>query len=277
MHSKKLETLLKSLLKTRSSDLNSISDVFWQRVSELTSMLKSAYEATINMQKVGYGMSDLFISWLRIGKNLERLQNQENYFNLATKLREKMDEREPSLFRNSLMVCSIYLDPRIMFKLNSSQKSLATASLMKVFDRISEMKQTEHRNDVANDTLDEIQGEFLSRIDEFPNNSRIPLMQQFEMYERVRASDIRAPVMTFWQANKDTYPLLYQLAEVLHAVPSNQCGTERSFSSFSYVRSSHRMSMSPKNLSNLLMIRLNKDIFQQQKEIQINKILDSKN
>lgn len=190
-------------------------------------------------------------------------------FNLATKLQEKMAERAPRLFDNSIMVCCVYLDPRIMKKLAPTQNSFAQSSLIKIFDRLKEMKQTECR--VVNDTLDEIQSEFINQ--DFPAVSRVPLLQEMEKYERVPAYDIRANVMKFWQENKNTYPLLHQLAEILHAIPSNQCGTERSFSSFSYLRSRYRMSMSAENLSNILMVRLNKEIFYELKKKRIQQII----
>lgn len=48
------------------------NDVFWSDIDEIIAVLQSGYDLTINMQKVGYGLSDFYIGWLRVKKNLER-------------------------------------------------------------------------------------------------------------------------------------------------------------------------------------------------------------
>lgn len=251
-------------------------ETFWKQVDEIVTTLKAPYEATINMQAVGYSMSDFYITWLRVQKNLERVTNQNPQFDLAPKLLEKMAERAPPLFENPLMVAAVYLDPRIMVKLDITQKAFAQTSLIEFHDRITQMINIERSKKNPNDTLDEIQGECMDQAEDFPTNSRIPLMQQFEAYERTKPYDIKAPLMEFWEKNKAVYPLLHQIAEIVHAVPSNQTGTERSLSSFSYIRSCHRTTMSSTTLSNILMVRLNKEIFRQQRQDHVNSILYSK-
>lgn len=67
----------------------------------------------------------------------------------------------------------------------------------------------------VNDTLDEIRAEYASQ-----QNIRKPMA----------AYNIHKPIMIFWIENSQKYPLLRPLADILHAVPSNQCCTERGFS-----------------------------------------------
>lgn len=48
------------------------TEAFWNEVDEIIDVLQSDYDFTINMQKIGYGLSDFYIGWLRVKKNLER-------------------------------------------------------------------------------------------------------------------------------------------------------------------------------------------------------------
>lgn len=139
-----------------------VDDEFWDHLKEIESVLRSPYNATIEMQRIGYGLSDFYISWIRITMNLRRIENAGPKFDLAAKLREKMDRRAPSLFKTPLMMCAVYLDPRISFKLTDEQKSTSAMDLIKIHERIT---QAEHSNEEnrANDTLDEIQAEYRSQ------------------------------------------------------------------------------------------------------------------
>lgn len=56
------------------------TDAFWDELDEIIAVLQSSYDFTINMQKIGYGLSDFYIGWLRVKKNLERFLNGEYHF-----------------------------------------------------------------------------------------------------------------------------------------------------------------------------------------------------
>lgn len=192
-------------------------------------------------------------------------------FNLAKNLLTAMDRRAPCLFRSPLFLCSVYLDPRIMFTLTSDQKLTAAMDLIKRHERIIETN-TKTTNCEVNDTLDEIQLEY-QHNEQQSNSDR--LVQVMTQYESEKPYNIKEPVMKFWQENEGEYRLLRSLANIIHAVPSNQCCTERAFSSLSYIRNKYRMSLSPQNLSNVLMIRLNKDVFYSLREERVGQILGS--
>lgn len=190
-------------------------------------------------------------------------------FDLAKNLLKAMDRRASTLFKSPLFLCSVYLDPRIMFTLSVDQKLEAAMDLLKIHDRIMNGKDESHQ---VNDTLDEIQQEFNQNEQQNNSNRLLDILTQ---YENEKPYNIKEPVMKFWQENESKYRLLRPLADVIHAVPSNQCCTERGFSSLSYVRSKYRMSLSPQNLSNVLMVRLNKDVFYSLRKEGVDKIINS--
>lgn len=250
-----------------------VDDVFWNEVEEIVSVLQSSYNFTIEMQRIGYGLSDFYIGWLRVKRNLQRFVKSAPRFNLAGKLVDNMDKRSPSLFKSPLFLCSVFLDPRIMFILSDEQKATAAMDIIKIHERVTESSKIYDENS-GNDTLDEIQNEFRAQhIGQ--QNASVNLLQVISTYETEQPCDMKKPVMEFWEKNADKYSLLVPIADILHAVPSNQTCTERAFSSLSYIRSKHRMSMSDQNLSNVLMVRLNKEIYYLLREECAQVILDA--
>lgn len=246
---------------------------FFNEVEEIVEVLSSSYDLTIDMQRVGYGLSDLYIGWLRVEKRLQRIVKNGPKFNLAQNLIDNMDRRAKSLFKSPLLMCSVYLDPRINFKLNDEQRASAAMDLVKVHEREMTSRLNADKENRVNDTLDEIYAEYQTMQCTEGQNSSNRLLKEMSIYETETPYDIKAPVMQFWVENSQKYQLLRPIADLLHAVPSNQCRTEASFSSLSYIRNRYRMSMHPKNISNILMVRLNKDIYSELRAERIQKIL----
>lgn len=123
--------------------------------------------------------------------------------------------------------------------------------------------------------MDEIQAEYSAENGEQRDQNATAFLSSLTNFESERSYDIRVPVKQFWEENEQKYTIIHPLAQVIHSVGANQCITERSFSGFSYIRSARRMSMDPKNLSNLLMVRLNKDIFYEFRKQEIDDIMKS--
>lgn len=65
-----------------------------------------------------------------------------------------------------------------------------------------------------------------------------------------------------WKARKSTHPELYELAMVILAAPSTQVSVERAFSALALVLSDLRTGLSDDTLQNILMIKLNGDVFE---------------
>lgn len=190
-----------------------------------------------------------FYSFIR-NANTDHILKKSPNFNLADKLIGNMVKRAPSLFKSPLFLCSVFLDPRIMFTLSDEQKAVAAMDLVKIHERIIESSNKGEES--ANNTLDEIQQEFHAQHCKNQNQSN-EFLKVISIYESDAINtpyDMKKPVMQFWEGNAQKYSILRSLANILHAVPSNQTCTERAFSSLSYIRS-----------NNVLMVRLNKDVY----------------
>lgn len=247
---------------------------FWDKIKEILLVLKPLYVATKEMQNIGYGLADFCISWLRINKNLERINVGATLLDLATKLIESLEARKAEVFDTPLMLAAIYLDPRIKHQLNIIQKECATLCLKTVFNRIQN-KSTQTSEELQNNTLDELNEEFAMQSE--PVSQPVDdLIMSLANYDLVKRVDVKRNVMDFWKDHKEEFPLLHSVACIIHAIPAGQCLEERNFSSFSYVRNIRRTSLKAENLQNILTIRLNKELFYEEKQKEIDKIMSQK-
>lgn len=174
-----------------------VSDDFWNKISELIKVLEIPYRITIESQNVVYSLSDFYISWIRLQKGLKRLDTEDKHFNLASNLIKRLNERAPSLFKTPLMLCAIYLDPRINFKLCITQKRGAAMDLIKIHERFTELA-SENNQNVINDTLDEIQAEYCNQAGVQRDRETSALLTSLTNFEAEKC-DIRDSVKSFWK------------------------------------------------------------------------------
>lgn len=260
-----------------------VQNDFWEQLDDILLALKAPYITTKNMQRVGYGLADFRVSWLRMERNLTR--NQTNGFGgeLPRKLLEAMKRRESVLLATPIMLTAMYLDPRIKYKLSDTQKTCAILSLEKLYCRQVDIEKDETNVNVLDndDTLDELNAEALAECGgiEVNGNNNIHLNDLrilITKYDCIQHTDMKASVMDFWIKHKKEFPLLYDLACVVHSVHAGQCCVEQNFSSFSYIRECHRMRLMPANITNILLIRLNQELFEEWKQNKKDKIRNSK-
>lgn len=253
---------------------------FWEKNSEIIDVLQIPFNATKAMQGKGYGLSDFYISWLRMKRSLGRITNGQ--LNLADKLMEKLEEREITLMETPTMITAMYLDPRIKHRLSreTNSKELAKISVEKIHLRMRNVdKNSNDVNAPANDTLDELNAEAMDNVSnqipttilaERESNIHLSLIREsMTKFDTVNPTDIKSNIFDFWKERKAEFPLLYDVACIVHAVPAGQCSVERDFSSFTCVRESRRCKLLPKNMTNILMIRLNQDVHEEWKATRI--------
>lgn len=284
----KLKSVIIELSKDNDfGDRFETTEDFWEKGDEILKVLKPIYIATKEMQKIGYGLSDFYISWLRLQKNLDRFHAEETSLNLTYELERALEKRKSEVLDTPMMLAAIYLDPRVKNKLNATQKECAMLYLKQLNTRHQQLtsnrdeNQAENETILANNTLDELNEEFNSaQMYENPDDP-IPdanqLIIAFTEYEKVKHVDLKSAVMNFWRIHKNEFPLIYPLACILHAIPASQCLEERHFSSFAYIRSSKRCSLGAENVQNILTLRLNKELFYKEKQMDLDNIVQNKN
>lgn len=77
-------------------------------------------------------------------------------------------------------------------------------------------------------------------------------------------------VLEFWETQK--HSLLYDVAMAVYSLPPTQVKIEQNFSSVGHVFTERRFRLSQENLKDILLIHLNKEVFQTVKQEQLNNI-----
>lgn len=173
-------------------------------------------------------------------------------------------------------MAAMYLDPRFKSELNENETVTATATIQNLYVQI---KWKPSPSPAGLNSIDrQIEALVLGnqRSQESEAQIRSELALSMANYHHIRSTDINRDAISFWKENKQNFPQLYEVAKVIFSIASSISETERRFSAFSYIYNVRRMSLSPKNVSNILMIRLNKDLFYNLKQLKINKIKSRK-
>lgn len=107
--------------------------------------------------------------------------------------------RRLTLFNTPSMVSAIYLDPRIKFKLNSTQRESAILHTKKLYNRREQDKfQPSVTSSELNSTLDEL-NDAANQESEVDSGH---LMMSLTYYETVKHLDFKFAVMDFWKIKR---------------------------------------------------------------------------
>lgn len=67
-------------------------------------------------------------------------------------------------------------------------------------------------------------------------------------------------IIDWWKEQKENFPEIYAVAKILNSIPPSQATVERSFSALAYIYGPLRCRLSKDILSDILQIKLNKDL-----------------
>lgn len=270
--------------------VNVLTEHEWKVIEEIIDILHPAYEFMKKMQKQSHTLSDFYVTWELIKHSLISYEN--NHDNLLTDLTKTMQAKmlayEPRLFMNPLLLCALYLDPRVACTLNQledqaqQRKALAKSEIFKVFKRLKKEnitptltstdkpRNSNRLHDLADEYDDILDSMMLASNPSSNNQNSIntsfadEMLQleteciQFESEKRIK---LKSNILHFWEHKKKQYPILYQVSQVIMAVPSSQTSIERCFSSFSFIYSNLRTSLGSNILQAILLIRTNPELF----------------
>lgn len=243
-------------------------------------VLKIPYDLTIALQNQNCTMSDFFGHWLRCEL---RLKNCSSVTNLPMDLLNALEERKTALFSNSALICAVFLDPRFRSQLSDDQIKVAKETVIDTLDKIVKLQEESADGSVTdlsvnNDTEDILEKHLRTTHNSSERNTEEPQMilenslKEIDELNKEKRLPTNYSVLKFWQENKEKYPLLFQVAEVMHAIPPTQVPVERSFSVLGLVYNSRRVQLKQEMLENIIHIKLNKDLAYQIFEKDINEI-----
>lgn len=255
-----------TLLRFTSEEICEMILIKWDHIEEIVRILKIPYQATIVMQKEDYTLSDFYTCWLLMNRKLTKICAMQNKTTLAQNLLNRLSEREGQFLQNPAMTCAIALDPRFCKTLSAVQKATATENLSNLWKRIHNEIEEEGNDSidlnlsdaditVANTTL-------LTQFFEKPSNpSSINISALINKFAETKHHMENMTILAFWEANKNAFPELHKLSEIIYSISPTQAVVERAFSTLSYVFNARRSRLSEKTLESLLLISLNKELF----------------
>lgn len=244
----------------------------WELVEQIKMVLEPFAHLTTLMQKEVISLSDFFGGWAKLKMNLSKFPENE----LADKLLSQMKVRENDLFNNPILNAAVFLDPRYQKFMPNENKDNAIQFLQRLNEKLKSLEDTA-RNNNAEGTLNSESNEleaFLSTIYGDSNDSSTSSAHQqtnnppeeniqIKLKSFIGMSiPMNESIFDYWKNSKHAQPELYKLASIIHSVPPTQTTVERAFSAMALILSPLRTSLNDENLENILLIRLNKEIFE---------------
>lgn len=258
----------------------------WDVIEEVVTIMHSAYELMKKMQSASFTLSDFFVTWTLIKISMDKYKNQPNMLtDLSKQMIANMMEYEPRLFMNPLLLCCVYLDPRVACVLlrtddqGQQRMVVAKSELTKVHQRLKNENNESTVPTSSNNHFNrftDLEAAFVEYLDSFhPNSSStdqysteevsdmLALEAELIEFEKEKRLHLKTNILEFWELKKKQYPQLYPISQIIMAVPSSQTSIERCFSSFPIIYSNLRTSISPEVLQAVLLIRTNPYLFEE--------------
>ncbi|XP_021704012.1 uncharacterized protein LOC110677242 [Aedes aegypti] len=194
----------------------------------------------------------------------------------AQKLTKALTDRLIKLKMSQAFQMALYMDPRLNYlnsKLfNDEEKLHVQACIKDTWNRIRKLQpssgpgiSTEKNanvNSQFDDFVTELYGGTLSKTDNEATDSSFA--QQLKALDAEPRQDHTYDVFKHWLKRRETHPELFEVAMVVLATPSNQVSVERAFSALALILTSHRVGLGPDALEDILIIKLNRDIFEKE-------------
>lgn len=250
----------------------------WITLKELVYILQIPYNATVAFQKQTLALSDVYGRWTSMHLHLQQCKSKSSYkTGLVDHLLEALMNRSERIFKNPLMICALYLDPRFrsVVTQNSEMAEQAKRDLMNIWHRLNEINgintsletnNNENSNsdlsfefDEENALAQQLQPRNQIEVQE-PTQISDEIEMELELFQPEMLSP-KCSVHEYWESVKEEHKKLYKLAMVIFSIPPTEVQIERDFSSLDVVFTNRRGNLSSSRLEDIFLIHLNKDLF----------------
>ncbi|XP_062537788.1 uncharacterized protein LOC134206110 [Armigeres subalbatus] len=249
----------------------------WPFIQDYQHAFKPLYICTKTMQEAHVTLPDLYKQWLMALSEVRKLSNNQ----FAASLHESLTKRLTNLRNSQAFKMALYLDPRFNFcgsKLfTAGEKAEIQEYIISLYERIRRLRPPTSTDNTTSlnvsstsESTSDSYGGFDDVMTELFGGSLISnegsstsrFMKQLKALEAEERQGHNYDVWNHWLARKHTHPELYAVAMVVLAAPSSQASVERSFSALGLILTDSRTGLGEETLSNILMIKLNRDLFQ---------------
>lgn len=257
----------------RNSSLCKLVLKKWKVLKELKHTLKIPYDVTIAFQSSNLTLSDVYGRWLGMQLHFQACIDKKVFkTGLVKNLLDASKIRGVNIFKNPLMSCALYLDPRFRAEITKCEEKTneAKENLLKIWRRIIALRNpTERLNTTtASSGSDSYNFEFNEQeaITAHLQGGSINTNQQteFDIEAELNAFNPdelppNSDILAYWDQNRD-HPL-YELAMVVYSVPPTEVQIERDFSTLDFIFTKRRGNISHYRLEDIFVLHLNKDLF----------------
>lgn len=214
-------------------------------------------------------LSDMYAAWLSLQLKVAKLTHE-----LTKEIDKEMDNRK-DVMENPTVFAAVFLDLRYKNLLSPPQQQSALCELSNLHDRLTCINEPV---EVHERTIDELD---LLLMSTDPDNEQAGVIENAtlnlltalnEFKNRPRCTDLKKGVFQQWEEMKESP--LYPLANVILSIPATQATIERANSSLSFVYSNRRAKLSTETLDNIMIVHLNKDVFDDLTSAEWQKILN---
>lgn len=257
----------------------------WKVLEELTFLLKIPYDATVAMQQKTINLTDIYGKWILMELHLAKCIAKKLFkTGLARHLLTSIKKRKDKIFNNPLVASAFFLDPRYRGQVmkDPAKVTIAKEFLKKLFYRMrscndSNRQGSQAQNLSSSDLTIDFDGSF--ELNEFlkgnkpatnVNDSDVPIdidsiLDSFNP-EYLQANE---SIVDYWLSKKNTHPVLHDIAFIIFAIPPTEVQIERDFSALRNIYGEKRYALSKSRLEDILIIHLNKDLFYEICEIEL--------
>ncbi|XP_058811374.1 uncharacterized protein LOC131676274 [Topomyia yanbarensis] len=241
----------------------------WEFIEKYVDAFKPVYICTKNMQATHVSLPDFYMGWLLAISEVQKIEN--NTF--VPELVEALTNRLNNLRDSRAFKMALYLDPRFNYLgskiFTGDEKDQVQEYLVDTWNRISELdpcpsssRTTEPVTETRNDDFDKFLTDLFGGSAPAESSSdRSTFLQQLKALEVEPRQNHGYDSFQHWLNRSQTHPELYRVAMVVLAVPSNQVSVERAFSAFGLVLSNRRTGLAEDTLANILLVKLNRELF----------------
>lgn len=252
-----------------------LSDNVWDGIKMICDALEPINDATIIIQRQDLTIGDFYGAWLKCRSRIELLDST-----FSKKLLDNMKTRELKLLKNTVFLTVVFMDPRYAFLLNDQEIAIACSHLKKLDFELKKLRATpsneSNKDIVIVDTENEEDQEPIDDFEKMLQKAELEKKSQQTSSAPANSTNIngllsdyidnvvqgpRLPhstsILEYWKGQKFEKLELYNLSQILMAVPATQVSVERLFSNLAFIYSPLRSKLSENILESILLIRTN--------------------
>ncbi|XP_055543350.1 uncharacterized protein LOC129728902 [Wyeomyia smithii] len=242
----------------------------WDFTRQYAEAFKPLFICTKNMQSKHISLSEFYLQWMITIQKVKKMETNP----FSAPLVESLNKRLTSLRTSRAFKIALYLDPRLNFAgsklFTSEEKEEIQSYIVETWNRIHQLQSPVAKPSDVQQLINQDKGEDENDVlltELFGGTAESSFLEDNNFNQQLKAIEVEPrrtynfDVWNIWVDRKCTHPELSAVAAVVLATPSNQVSVERAFSALALVLTNNRSTLGEDTLSNILIIKLNKPLF----------------